>query len=59
MPEPAVLAALVAAVDQVWTGVAPQPVVTTEAPVHTVWRFSGRWWAKPTVARRDRPSTVR
>ncbi len=21
------------------------------------WRFSGRWWARPTVARRQRPWT--
>jgi len=22
---------------------------------NTSWRFSGRWWAKPLAARRDRP----
>ena len=24
-------------------------------PVHQTWRFSGRWWNKPTPLRRDRP----
>lgn len=55
-PDPAVLAVIVAAVDQVWTG--RRAVVAEEAQrpgSRTVWRFSGRWWAKPTVARRDRP----
>jgi hypothetical protein len=46
--------AIVAAVEALW----PKPVVAAEAenPLRTpTWRFSGRWWAKPLPARRDRP----
>jgi hypothetical protein len=47
-------AAVIAAVEALW----PKPVIA--APLcdyrrNTTWRFSGRWWAKPLVARRDRP----
>ena len=55
-PDPAVLAVVTAAVDQVW----PRPVAANrdEAdPAHRVWRFSGRWWNRPTPIRRDRPWT--
>jgi len=53
--DPAVLAALAAAVDQVW----PRPaVVLAEAPSGPpAWRFSGRWWTRPATTRRDRPWT--
>lgn len=47
-------AAIVAAFEAVW----PRPVVVSSsaAPSHqSAWRFSGRWWAKPIAARRDRP----
>jgi hypothetical protein len=46
-------AAIVAALEMLW----PRPVVrTADLPRRTpVWRFSGRWWAKPVPARRDRP----
>ncbi len=51
-PDPAVLAAIAAAVQLAW----PRPVPADEHdPVHTPWRFSGRWWMKPTPLRRDRP----
>ena len=46
-------AAIVAAVQALW----PRPVLPP-VPTHTrdtAWRFSGRWWAKPVQARRDRP----
>ena len=46
--------AIVAAVEALW----PRPVVSAdlENPLRTAtWRFSGRWWAKPLPARRDRP----
>jgi len=47
-------AAIVAAVEAVW----PRPRAgggdEMETPP-TAWRFSGRWWARPQVARRDRP----
>jgi hypothetical protein len=46
------LAVLVAAVQLTW----PQPGAPDELdPVHQPWRFSGRWWNKPTPLRRDRP----
>jgi hypothetical protein len=50
--DPAVLAAITAAVQLAW----PRPAAPDERnPVHDAWRFSGRWWAKPTPLRRDRP----
>ena len=52
-PDPAVVALVAVAVDQVWA----RPVVLADEtdPAHRVWRFSGRWWAKPTPMRRQRP----
>jgi hypothetical protein len=51
-PDPDVMAALTAAVAMVW----PEPGPPDELdPVHQAWRFSGRWWMKPTALRRDRP----
>jgi len=52
-PEPAVLAAIVAAVEEAWPRPRPEEPGTTRPGA--AWRFSGRWWAKPTAARRDRP----
>jgi hypothetical protein len=50
--DPAVLAVLAAAVDQVW----PRPVAAPESPSGPpAWRFSGRWWTRPETTRRDRP----
>lgn len=46
--------AIVAAVEALW----PKPLIAADAenPLRTpTWRFSGRWWAKPLPARRDRP----
>jgi len=53
-PDPAVLAAIVAAVDQTW----PRAVAAADErdPAHLAWRFSGRWWNKPSPLRRERPS---
>ena len=53
--DPAVLAVLAAAVDQVW----PRPVVVVaDQPTGPpAWRFSGRWWTRPANTRRDRPWT--
>jgi hypothetical protein len=52
VPPPEVLAAISAAAHLVW----PQPAAPDEQdPVHQPWRFSGRWWNKPTPLRRDRP----
>ena len=52
VPPPEVMAAVVAAVDQLW----PRPVIVETPQSRTpMWRFSGRWWAKPTAMRRDRP----
>ena len=52
-PSPEELAAIVAAVEMAW----PRPVVVSqEGPEPpSAWRFSGRWWSKPTPVRRDRP----
>ncbi len=51
-PDPAELAAITAAVLLAW----PRPAAPDEHdPVHEPWRFSGRWWQKPTPIRRDRP----
>ena len=47
------MAAIAAAVEVLWprpSGLQADP----DTPV-TAWRFSGRWWARPLVARRDRP----
>ena len=50
--DPAVLAAIVAAVDQSW----PRPGLAGSDPdAPAAWRFSGRWWHKPLPLRRDRP----
>jgi hypothetical protein len=54
-PDPAVLAAIAAAVEQAW----PRPVAADPGrdPGHVDWRFSGRWWHRPTAQRRERPWT--
>jgi hypothetical protein len=46
-------AAICAAVEALW----PRPVVVVDESAHRppAWRFSGRWWARPVAARRDRP----
>jgi hypothetical protein len=50
--DPAVLAAITAAVQLAW----PRPAPPDEQdPVHEAWRFSGRWWHRPLPMRRDRP----
>jgi len=50
--DPAVLAAITAAVQLAW----PRPAPPDEHdPIHEPWRFSGRWWHKPVPIRRDRP----
>jgi len=51
-PDPAVLAAIVAAVAEAWPRPAAEPP-GAEQP--SAWRFSGRWWMEPTVTRRQRP----
>jgi hypothetical protein len=53
--DPAVLAVLAAAVDQVW----PRPLVVLaeQSARPPAWRFSGRWWTRPATTRRDRPWT--
>ena len=51
-PSPEELAAIVAAVEVAW----PRPVAAAaEGPQTPRWRFSGRWWTKPIVERRERP----
>ena len=53
-PDPAVLAAVAAAVDEVWPRARAGEGDAAD-PAHRVWRFSGRWWNKPAPIRRDRP----
>ena len=45
--------AIMAGVEALW----PKPVAVagTGSPRRATWRFSGRWWARPVPARRDRP----
>ncbi|MGD9997595.1 MAG: hypothetical protein AB7L17_20850 [Ilumatobacteraceae bacterium] len=45
--------AIAAAMHALW----PRPVIVAEQQQarETAWRFSGRWWMKPTAARRERP----
>lgn len=53
-PSPEELAAVMAAVEHLW----PKPVVLLPADKGRAtppWRFSGRWWSRPSVTRRDRP----
>ena len=51
-PDPAVLAAIAAAVQLAW----PRPASPdAHDPVHQPWRFSGRWWHKPVPLQRSRP----
>jgi hypothetical protein len=51
-PDPGVLAAIVAALDAAWPRPAEGPAPPSATPA---WRFSGRSWALPTTARRERP----
>jgi hypothetical protein len=44
-------AAIVSAVEAMWPRAAAPPQPERRA----VWRFSGRWWARPLPSRRDRP----
>jgi hypothetical protein len=54
-PEPAVLVAIMAAVQEAWPRPAAAPAAV-ERP--DAWRFSGRWWMEPTAVRRQRPRPV-
>jgi hypothetical protein len=46
------MAAIVAAVEMAW----PRPAAAAEMPEAAgVWRFSGRWWARPHTVQRVRP----
>jgi len=47
------MAAIVAAVELAWPR--PAPMAAPMAESSNRWRFSGRWWARPAPARRDRP----
>ena len=55
--EPAVLTAIVAAIEEAWPR--PLPPATADPQRTSAWRFSGRWWSKPTALRRDRPGSGR
>ncbi len=54
VPTDAEVAAISAAMEALW----PRAVLMIHEPDHpriASWRFSGRWWARPVAARRDRP----
>lgn len=52
-PDPEVVALVSAAVDALWpTGALP---VGGDGSSHRSWRFSGRWWHRPTPMGRARP----
>ena len=53
MPTDEEAVVIAAAIEALW----PRPVVgeNVVAARQNAWRFSGRWWARPGVARRDRP----
>ena len=44
-------AAIVAAIEGAW----PRAAAPVQREDHLRWRFSGRWWSKPSLSRRDRP----
>jgi hypothetical protein len=52
-PSPEELAAIVAAIEMAW----PRAVVVERRQPQdmTQWRFSGRWWSKPSTVQLQRP----
>ena len=52
-PTDAEVVAIMAGVEALW----PKPlgIADTAPRRRSTWRFSGRWWARPVPARRDRP----
>jgi hypothetical protein len=57
-PGPELVAVLAAAVEASW----PRPTALPadeSSEQRRAWRFSGRWWARPSLARRDRPEPAR
>jgi hypothetical protein len=44
-------AAIVAAIEGAW----PRPAAAPSRDDSPRWRWSGRWWTKPIISRRDRP----
>ena len=53
MPTTEEAIAIVAAMEALWPG--PVMRANDEVIRTTSWRFSGRWWARPHIARRVRP----
>lgn len=53
-PEPTAdeTAAIVTFLDEAWPR---RPLDEWKSRSTPAWRFSGRWWARPVAARRDRP----
>ena len=54
-PDPAIVALVASAVDQLFSAAAVPPTGDAQDPAHQAWRFSGRWWARPLPVRRRRP----
>ena len=44
--------AIAAAIEALWPKAGP---AIEREPLHTAWRFSGRWWNDSAVTRRTRP----
>jgi hypothetical protein len=55
---PEIMAVIAAAVDQAWPRAVAGPPPAGPPP-YLAWRFSGRWWHRPLVARRARPYSSR
>jgi hypothetical protein len=61
-PSPEILAVIVAAYESSFHQTESAEVGAGDPPAgppgpEYVWRFSGRWWNKPVLLRRDRPWT--
>jgi hypothetical protein len=48
------MAAIVAAIEMTWPRPPAATLAVDDEPT-PAWRFSGRWWARPVAARRERP----
>ncbi len=55
-PDTDVLVAIALAVEECWPRHSePPPAAPAWNGVGASWRFSGRWWARPELRRRERP----
>jgi hypothetical protein len=52
-PDPRVVSLISAAVEELYGAVVVEP--PNDGERKQAWRFSGRWWMKPSPLRRERP----